>query len=286
MFSIRFEPVKEKPRIALYGCFQVGKSTLINCLMKRYVALTGNGLATTSLTARYRYGDKKLQYRRADGCLADITTEQLRNLSSLSDMYPDKSFFSLEAKEPAEILNLCDIVDTPGFDANSADTDAALGILNSINYGLFVIPNRGLWEVERKLLKRLTEHVSVSVIMNCSAGRGMPKWIPSHSKNEKILAENTAAISSEGIQTLPLGGEQIFVCNALFHWSQQADFNASKAYIEGADDLSKQIKATLEMKDENTSAENIIALSRIPQLVDALKARIAKYDSGTHKWGD
>ena len=45
------ELVEEKPRIALYGCFQVGKSTLINCLMNHYVALTGKGLATTSLVS-------------------------------------------------------------------------------------------------------------------------------------------------------------------------------------------------------------------------------------------
>ena len=50
------ELVAENPRIALYGFFQVGKSTLINCLLNHYAALTGKGLATTSLTARYRYG--------------------------------------------------------------------------------------------------------------------------------------------------------------------------------------------------------------------------------------
>lgn len=276
--------IAEKPRIALYGCFQVGKSTLINCLMNRYVALTGNGLATTSLTARYRYGEKRLQYMRRDGNFADITHEQLNRLSDLDDIYPDKRFFSLEAHESAEILKLCDIVDTPGFQANTADTDTALGILESINYGLFVIPNRGLWDVEKKLLKRLSEHVPVSVIMNCSDGRGTPKWIPSHSINEKILAENTAAISGAGIKTLPLGDEKIFICNAMFYWSRQADFDVSKAYIEESDILTNQIDLMLTMKGESTSRENVVALSRIPLLVECLKARIAKYNPVTHVW--
>ena len=274
----------EKPRIALYGCFQVGKSTLINCLMNRYATLTGNGIATTSLTARYRYGDKRLQYKRQDGNLSDITQEQLHNLKSLDDVYPDKSFFSIEAHEPAEILKLCDIVDTPGFQANSADTDTALGITNSVNYGLFIIPNRGLWDVEKKLLKRLAERLPVSVIMNCSDGRGSPKWIPAHSINQKFLAENTAAIKSEGIHPLPLGGEEIFSCNALFYWSRQADFDTSKAYIEDADTLTELINLTLTMNGESANRENIIALSRIPKLVECLKARINNYDPLTHKW--
>lgn len=276
--------IAEKPRIALYGCFQVGKSTLINCLMNSYVALTGNGLATTSLTARYRYGDRRLQYMRRDGNFADITHEQLNKLSNLDDVYPDKRFFSLEAHESAEMLKLCDIVDTPGFQANTADTDTALGILESINYGLFVIPNRGLWDVEKKLLKRLSEHVPVSVIMNCSDGRGTPKWIPSHSINEKILAENTAAISGAGIKTLPLGDEKIFICNAMFYWSRQADFDVSKAYIEESDILTNQIDLMLTMKGESTSRENVVALSRIPRLVECLTARIAKYNPVTHVW--
>lgn len=276
--------IAEKPRIAFYGCFQIGKSTLINCLMNRYVALTGNGLATTSLTARYSYGDKRLQYMRRDGNFADITHEQLNNLSNLDDIYPDRRFFSLEAHEPAEMLKLCDIVDTPGFQANAADTDAALGILESINYGLFVIPNRGLWDVEKKLLKRLSEHVPVSVIMNCSEGCGTLKWIPSHSINEKILEENAAAISGAGVKTLPLGGEEIFVCNAMFYWSRQAEFNVSKSYIEGSDILTEQIELLLTMKGESTSCENVVALSRIPLLVKCLTARIAKYNPVTHAW--
>ena len=252
--------------------------------MNRYAALTGNGIATTSLTARYRYGEKQLQYKRRDGNLSDITQEQLHNLNSLDDVYPDKSFFSIEAHEPAEILKLCDMVDTPGFQANSADTDTALGITNSVNYGLFIIPNRGLWDVEKKLLKRLAERLPVSVIMNCSDGRGSPKWIPSRSINQKFLTENKAAIKSERIHLLPLGGEEIFSCNALFYWSQQSDFDTSKAYIEDADNLTELIDLTLTMNGESVNRENVLALSRIPKLVECLTARIDNYNPLTHIW--
>ena len=178
------------------------------------------------------------------------------------------------------------MINTPGFQADAKDTDAALGILESVNYGLFVIPNRELWDVEKSLLKRLSEHIPVSVIMNCSEGRCEGKWLPSNSINEEILEENKSAITAAGISTLPIGGEQIFICNALFYWSRQEDFDKSKAYIDRGDTVSKHINNLLDDEDEIISGENIIALSRIPHLIDGLKARIATYNPLTHAWRD
>lgn len=53
--SVPVEVTREKPIIAIYGPFQTGKSTLLNCLLGRYTALTGKGIATTVLTARCRW---------------------------------------------------------------------------------------------------------------------------------------------------------------------------------------------------------------------------------------
>lgn len=50
------ELTEEHPIIAIYGGYQVGKSTLLNCLLGQYVALVGKGIATTALVSRYRYG--------------------------------------------------------------------------------------------------------------------------------------------------------------------------------------------------------------------------------------
>ena len=275
--------VKEKPIIALYGCFQTGKSTLINCLLGRYVALTGNGLATTALTARYRYGtDEKTQYRRVDGSLSDITLEELNNKSSLSDVCSDGSFH-IEARVPGDILEHCDIVDTPGFNStNEEDTAVALGALENIHYCLFVIPNDGLQNKDQEMLKMLSSRgVPISVIMNC---RKYDTWLPSHPLNQEILSENQSWLVNNNINLLPLGGKKIFPCNALFYWSQQADFEKSKAFVDKRGTLQKRIRKFLVDEDENYSAESVVALSEVPTLIESLKAKIRAYDPVTHSW--
>lgn len=278
------ELVEEKPIIALYGCFQIGKSTLINCLLNHYAALTGKGLATTALTARYRYGKERLQYRKSDSGLTDITLDELHNKNSFEDICSDGSFH-IEAHTEGNILKYCDIVDTPGFNANITDTSVALSILENINYCLFIITNRGLSIPEQEMLKKLSLHeVPISIIMNCVEGRGDSKWIPTHPVNQQFIEENQAWLFSAGIKTLSLGEKKIFPCNVLFYWSQQTDFEKCKSYIDRGDTVIKHIKNTLEDEDENTDSDSIVNLSQIPMLVESLKLRINGYNPITHKW--
>lgn len=276
---------EEKPIIALYGLFQTGKSTLINCLFNHYVALTGKGMATTSLTARYRYNEnEKLQYRRTNGELKDITLAELNEMTFRDDICSNGSFH-LEARIASSILQYCDIVDTPGFDANVSDTKVALSILENVHYCLFVIPNRELLMQEKNLLTELnSKGVSISVIMNCSLGRSKPKWLPSNKVNQEILKQNKSWFLSVGIKLLPLNGEEIFPCNALFYWSQQKEFPKSIPFIDAPEYVMEDINHVLH-NYESDSAQ-IIAQSRIPSLIDGLKAQIKTYDPVTHKWGE
>ncbi len=279
------ELVHEKPIIALYGSLQNGKSTLINCFMGRYTALTGKGLATTSLTARYRYAEnERIQYRLASGDLRDITLDELFRAKSFDDISSGSSF-NIEAKVPAEILKFCDIVDTPGFNANNEDTAKAWKILENVNYCLFVISNTGLTELNRDILKQLCKKCpAVSIIMNCSDGRRQEKWLPSHPANMNFINEIRSWINSEGLEIIPLGGKYIFSCNALFYWSQQKDFEKSKAYINQADTVHKHIAGLLKDEEIVISSENILSLSRINELISALEAQIKKYNPANHQW--
>lgn len=281
------ELVAEKPIIALYGCFQIGKSTLINCFLNNYAALTGKGLATTALTARYRYGEKeRLQYRQANGNLKDTTLAELSNVNSLENICNDGSFH-IEARAPGNLLQYCDIVDTPGFDANNADTSAALSILGNVNYCLFVIPNRGLSNYEKTMLQNLSQRgVPVSIIMNCREGRGSSNWIPAHPINQKIIEENQAWLHSAGIKILTLGEKKIFPCNAIFYWSQQENFEKSINYIDRGNTVLKHIKYALEEEDISVDSKTILALSQIPTLFDVLKSKISAYNPITHEWSD
>lgn len=47
----------EKPVVAIVGGFQIGKSTLVNCLLDDRYAPTGKGLRTTAASTLFRYGE-------------------------------------------------------------------------------------------------------------------------------------------------------------------------------------------------------------------------------------
>lgn len=109
------EFVKERPIIAIYGNFQIGKSTFLNCLLGHYLALAGKGHSTTALTTRYRYDLKmQLKYRSKQGELYPVTLEEIRT-PSFVEKVNIKSGFHIEAWANSPLLEICDIVDTPGY---------------------------------------------------------------------------------------------------------------------------------------------------------------------------
>ena len=110
--------------------------------------------------------------------------------------------------------------------------------------------------------------------MNCKEGRPESKWLPSDENNQEILKQNQSWFHSVGIKLLPLGGKEIFPCNALFYRSQQDEFEKSKPYIDRPDTVIKNIRDLLNDEEEDDSVESIISSSGIPDLIAALKARI------------
>ena len=126
----------------------------INCFTGRYAALTSRDLATTSLTARYRYGDfYSVQISLASGELQNITLDKLFKSKNFEEI-TSGSRFNIEARLPAEFLKYCDIVDTPGFNANNDDNTRALSILENVNYCLYIIPNKNLTEINKNITRK------------------------------------------------------------------------------------------------------------------------------------
>lgn len=283
--SVPDSVTREKPIIAIYGPFQTGKSTLLNCLLGRYTALTGKGLATTALTARCRWGSTpRLRYRDLSGDLLPATMEQIHNPDFLKRVMQNHGFH-IEANAPAELLKHCQIVDTPGFNACSADTSAALSVLDEIHYVLFVVPNRGFSQAEKQLLRELAQkEIPVTVLMNCTQGRREERWIPGHSINQSILAENENWLKSENISVYPIDNRMIYPCNFLFYWSQQPDFTESMPYIDRPDTVQKHIRELLREEGFSETSESIISLSGVPQLKEWLMQKIQGYDSILHRW--
>ncbi len=276
---------KERPIIAIYGNFQIGKSTFLNCLLGHYLALAGKGRSTTALTTRYRYNSEmKLKYRSKQGELYPVTLEEIRE-SSFVEKVNIESGFHIESWADSLFLEICDIVDTPGYNANDTDTKRALSALPHVNYILYVMTNRGFSQMDKELLIKLSErNIPISILMNCNQGRREERWIPCHEINQEIMEQNVSWLQSAGISLFPICDKLIYPCNFLFYWSQMPEFELSKKDIDRPDTVIKHIKGLLEEEGYKTDADTIKELSSIPMLMEALKERITNYNPITHEW--
>lgn len=276
----------EKPIIALMGCFQIGKSTLLNCFLQDYVALTGKGMATTSLTARYRYGmEQSISYRSRKGTLVPINISALQTQAVLDDI-SEMSAFHVEVRYKHELLQGCDVVDTPGFNANETDTQKTMQAMSDVHYILFMIPNRTFTQVEKSILLSLAQkRIPFSIIMNCVNGRREERWIPNHLMNTSICQENSSWIESNvSPYAIPIAGQYVFAFNALFYWSQQSAFKDSFRYIDRPETVHKHITGLFEEEGIAYTKKNVIEQSRVPQINEHMRKMIEKYNPVTHEW--
>lgn len=282
---------EEHPILAVMGGYQVGKSTLLNCLLNHYIALAGKGLATTSLASRYKYGDSNIiEYRTKPesiygGDLHRTTLDIIREKDFIKNV-DLKSGFHIEARVPAELLRYCDIVDTPGYNANTQDSSIAINTLSHINYILFVIPNRGLNQPEKELLTTFRDnHIPFSLLMNCSIGRREERWIPDNSINAEIAEESERWLSAMGINPIPIDGEKVYICNLLFYWSQIEEYTKSLNDIDRPDTVFKHIIGIMKEEGYGTGSEDIKRASRFIGLHESLKKILISYDPLTHRIG-
>lgn len=275
---------QERPIIAPYGCYQIGKSTLINCLADNYVALAGHGKATTALTIRYRFGEiERIRYRsKKNGFLLDTTISEIRTDDFLEQIKWDAGFH-IEAQFPSPLLKKFDIVDTPGYNMQKRDTDVALNALDHLHYVLFVTSNRGFDQKEKELLQILAKrNIAISVLMNCNEGRCQEKWIPTHRINEEISMEKEFWLDSMGIPVLPIGKRKVYPCNFLFYWSQVDAFSLCEQDIDRYDTVQKHIKNLLQDEGYLCDRETIRQLSGISTIKDSLWIYCNEYNSFSH----
>ena len=285
------ELTKENPIIAVCGGYQVGKSTLLNCLLGQDVALTGKGIATTALVSRHRYGNCNfLRYRTKsdsayEGSLQPTTLEQIRDRIFIEKVDME-SGFHLEIETPADILKKCDIVDTPGYNASEQDNVSTLNAMSHIHYVLFVIPNRGLDQQEKEFLLKLSrDRIPVSILMNCSRGRREERWIPENEINLEYVQECENWLSSMNVVPVPIMGKKVYLCNFLFYWSQMQDFELSIPDIDRPDTVQRHIVKTLQEEGYGADRDTIIRLSGVCELIHALEEQVLGYDSITHRIG-
>lgn len=220
-----------KPKIAIAGCFQNGKSTLVNCLLDDKVAQTGFGLSTTHISTTYIYGEtQSVELTKKDG------GKKIIRLNKFTNMTPDdkpEEYVSAVVTLWKPLLEDVDIIDTPGFNADSSDSQMALDSVKDADFILLLLQNKGLASENSEGNKDSTEiipktemeildfvakrRIPFSIIVNCR-DHGGAMWDPDSTSNTTILSHIEAKIKTVGSIPVKIGEKNVWPCNLLWFW--------------------------------------------------------------------
>lgn len=211
-----------KPKIGIFGMFQNGKSTLINCILKKkYAAVGGGGMSVTSLNTTYTYGQgkdmAKITYNNGEVKTILLSDFQVSNISHQS------TFRSVNLILHNDSLMYFDLLDTPGFNANEHDSDIAKSAVDDCDMGILVVRNKGLSQTEKEIAKMLrNNNVPFVVIMNCFYDNSCyDMWNPSNNQN-KIICNNILAdldmIGCSPSQFNKYRLRNIYSVNLIWYW--------------------------------------------------------------------
>jgi hypothetical protein len=198
-----------KPKVAVVGVFQNGKSTLVNCLLDGFVAPTGIGLPTTHLPTTYSYGEfNSAVLTRPDGSAKRIRLEEFFEYYQQGRL---GEFAAATVTCWRPILRDIDLIDTPGFDADNSDTARALAGIDAADLAVFVCTNKGLGDVERCALQKIDGAGKPHcVVVNCNDWQ-QPD--PGGELNGKILSEILGEYSRKEWKPI-----DIWPCNLAWFW--------------------------------------------------------------------
>lgn len=169
------------PSIAIAGRFQVGKSTLLNCLLQKKYSKTGNGCATTRRCLYFRYGISLFpRFRR----IRKIRHPLLRKVT---------------------------LIDTPGFGVDEVHDKTAGQAIRQSDAVLLVLAEKTLHEQDRAILELCRKHgKQVIALFNCK-GEPDDSRIICNELNAQLKRDYSDLI-------LPYGGRMVFPCNLLWAW--------------------------------------------------------------------
>lgn len=207
----------EKPRIAIVGTYQNGKSTLVNCLLDEWVARTGLGTATTHIYTRYQWGNlQAVTLTSRDG------KPRLLRLREFLDSKADwsKEYSSADVYLWKPLLSHIDLLDTPGFNADSSDDTLAHDGIDQADFAMLVVENRQLSTSETEVLQHLRERLlPFCVVMNCKPqGGATASWDPANEANQERAQTIEQQIQSLGLTPISIAGRRVVPCNLAWYW--------------------------------------------------------------------
>lgn len=224
----------DRIRVAIYGTFQDGKSTLINCLTNSDMAEVGGaGVSVTHINTRYIFGSSsKIFVVNEQGTRREIS--KLQYLSTKDSIVAKEII--IESKSP--VLKYFDIIDTPGFDANESDSKIAQSLLKNTDFAILLLRNKGISEQNKCIAKQLMRYnIPYTCVINCFY-EILDNWNPCAEQNENIKKDILAElkmISCNPISKLKV--EPVYVVNLMWFWlslglkSQNSSIQLSKKIV-------------------------------------------------------
>lgn len=253
-----------KPTITIFGNFQNGKSTLVNCLLKSDMAKVGGvGLSVTRNNTRYIYGnDLRYAIRRSDGSESIIIDEwELDSLGCRDEVI---------IYMPNRLLQVFDLVDTPGYNASEHDNSVADSIIKHTDFAILLVHNKGLSDNEKEIARKLSSaDIPFIVVMNCYNDI-FEQWIPSHRSND-IIAETIKSELNFDDSSFVQNG--IFVTNLMWYW---LSLEISEESLRTNKSIGRCSKLLCNYWDDFStdafSADNIAKISQFNELLNYLNS--------------
>lgn len=202
-------------RFGVVGDFQSGKSTLINCILHRFIASVGKGTSTTHAIVNYIYGKVEcVEYYDKNG----THTESLERLSEIESR---SNIDEINVVLSSSFLRNFILTDMPGFGYNRIDDTKAEIALSRLDFAIVVTTNVKAAEEESNLLGDIIRlrkyHIPYYLIMNCVDISNLT-WSPHHPANLPIAQKNRNQFSFYHPLSFPFENNETPIVNLLWYW--------------------------------------------------------------------
>ncbi|MCL2645926.1 MAG: GTPase domain-containing protein [Phycisphaerales bacterium] len=206
----------QKPNVAITGLYQVGKSTLINCLMADTLAEVGNGLPTSHSISRFTIGaPERAVLRDRNRRVADMPLDAYRKMLVNKEPIPRNT--DAEFVVNRDCLANINLWDTPGLDSTgkneAADTTLATKAIEDADFLIVVVPNEQLKETTFTTIKAQIKTKPCAIVMNCKDSD--PESDPNRDARQAIASQLKVA----GLQPVEIQmGQPVLACNLVWYW--------------------------------------------------------------------
>ena len=244
-----------RPRVAIVGRFQQGKSTLVNCLLDGRVAVTGVGLRTTCIETTYHFSEiEDVRIQVPHQAERRVALEAF--LEAAARGLPAGSKARVGLWRP--LLEHVDLIDTPGLDDNEQDDDVVRRVITEADRFIVVLPPIGtIHQCDKRLFAAIHgQGKRYSVLVNALKSPGT---------TDEITASVAAALGNMDFKPDPIMEQSVFACNFMWFWagSGHLDRESDKVgRLEVWEDISRAHRGTTPERGHLAEASRFIEVRR------------------------